>query len=63
AFDIFSNLHVVIGIDLIAQFGITISNLAIDWDDDNNLEIPPIDPNPYIPNNQPYGTEEERKKL
>ncbi|CEP10133.1 hypothetical protein [Parasitella parasitica] len=49
--------------DLITQLGITISNLAMDWDDDNNIEIPPIDPEPYIPNNQPYGTKEEREKL
>ncbi|CEP09195.1 hypothetical protein, partial, partial [Parasitella parasitica] len=62
-FDIFNGLHVIIGMDLIAQLGITISNLAMDWDDDNNLEIPPIDPNPYIPNNQPFGTDEERQKL
>lgn len=33
--------------DLITQLGITISNLTIDWDDDNNVEIPPIDPDPY----------------
>jgi hypothetical protein len=62
-FDIFNGLHVVIGMDLITQFGITISNIAMDWDDDNNLEIPPIDPEPYVPNNQPYGTDEERAKL
>lgn len=62
-FDIFSGLHVVIGMDLITQFGITISNLAMDWDDDNNFEIPPIDPTPYVPNNQPYGTDKERAKL
>ena len=62
-FDIFNGLHVIIGMDLITQFGITISNLAIDWDDDNNYEIPCIDPNPYIPNNQPFGTESERLRL
>ena len=62
-FDIFNGLHVIIGMDLITQFGITISNLAMDWDDDNNYEIPCIDPNPYIPNNQPFGTESERNRL
>lgn len=62
-FDIFNGLHVIIGMDLITQFGITISNIAMDWDDDNNYEIPCIDPNPYVPNKQPFGTEEERKKL
>ncbi|EPB92027.1 hypothetical protein HMPREF1544_01090 [Mucor circinelloides 1006PhL] len=77
-FDIFNGLYVVIGMDLITQLGITISNLAMDWDDDNNIEIPPIDPEPYTPNqkqippidpepytpnNQPYGTKEERERL
>ncbi|CEP14384.1 hypothetical protein [Parasitella parasitica] len=57
-FDIFNDLHVVIGTDLITQLGITISNLAMDWDDDNNIETLPIDPEPYFPNNQPYGTKE-----
>ena len=62
-FNIFNGLHVIIGMDLIMQFGITISNLAMDWDDDNNYEIPCIDPNPYTPNNQPFGTVVEREKL
>jgi transposase InsO family protein len=59
-FDIFSDIDVVIGMDLIMQIGITISNMAMDWDDDNNPEIPAIDPNPYTPNDSPYGTEAER---
>ena len=59
-FDIFSDIDVVIGMDLILQIGITISNMAMDWDDNHNPEIPPIDPNPYIPNDSPYGTEAER---
>jgi hypothetical protein len=43
------------------KIGITISNMAMDWDDDNNPQIPPIDPNPYIPNDSPYGTAAERE--
>ncbi|KAF1801798.1 hypothetical protein FB192DRAFT_1471394 [Mucor lusitanicus] len=45
-FDNFSDIDVVIGMDLIMQTGITISKMAMDWDDDNNPEIPTIDPNP-----------------
>ncbi|CEP09374.1 hypothetical protein, partial, partial [Parasitella parasitica] len=33
----------------------------MDWDDNNNPEIPPIDPNPYVPNESPYGTPAERE--
>lgn len=29
----------------------------------NKFEIRPIDPRPYVSNNQPYGTEEQREKL
>ena len=39
-FNIFNDLHhVIIGIYLIMQYDITISNLAMNWDDDNNYEI------------------------
>ncbi|CEP16404.1 hypothetical protein, partial, partial [Parasitella parasitica] len=60
-FDIFNDIDVVIGMDLIMKIGITISNMAMDWDDNNNPEIPPIDPNPYVPNESPYGTPAERE--
>ncbi|CEP18551.1 hypothetical protein [Parasitella parasitica] len=59
--DIFNDIDVVIGMDLIMKIGITISNMAMDWDDNNNPEIPPIDPNPYVPNESPYGTPAERE--
>ncbi|KAK4513830.1 U3 snoRNP protein [Mucor velutinosus] len=62
-FDIFSDIDVVIGMDLIMQIGITISNMAMDWDDDNNPEIPTIYPDPYTPNDSPYGTEAERAQF
>lgn len=40
---------------------ITISSMATDWDDNNNNpEIPAIDPNPYVPNDSPSGTDAER---
>ncbi|KAL9537851.1 hypothetical protein PS6_011684 [Mucor atramentarius] len=40
---------------------IIISNMAMHWDDNNNPEIPPIDPNPYIPNSSPYGIDAEKE--
>ncbi|CEP08004.1 hypothetical protein [Parasitella parasitica] len=46
-FDIFSDIDVVIGMDLIMQISITTSNMAMDWDDNNDTKISSIDPNPF----------------
>ncbi|CEP16227.1 hypothetical protein [Parasitella parasitica] len=35
--------------------------MTMDWDDNDNPEIPPINPNPYVPNESPYGTPAERE--
>ncbi|CEP10259.1 hypothetical protein [Parasitella parasitica] len=61
-FDIFNNIAVVIvGMDLIIKIGLTLSNVAMDWDDNNNPKIPPTVLNPYVQNESRYGTSAERE--
>ena len=60
-FDLFDDVHCVFGMDLLYKVGITLGNIAADWSDRVGYEIPKIEPNPYKPNEDPYGSEEERK--
>jgi hypothetical protein len=63
-FDIYDDIHVCIGMDLMPLLNITISGLAMDWDSLTGPVPPqPIDPNKYIQNNSPYGSEKEREYL
>gem|GEM_PF-1640441 len=60
-FDLFDDVHCVFGMDLLYKVGITLGNIAADWSDRIGYEIPMIEPNPYKPNEDPFGSEEERK--
>ncbi|OAD08490.1 hypothetical protein MUCCIDRAFT_105456 [Mucor lusitanicus CBS 277.49] len=60
-FDLFDDVHCVFGMDLLYKVGITLGNMAAYWSDRiGYYEIPDIKPNPYKPNADPYGSEEER---
>jgi hypothetical protein len=60
-FDLFDDVHCVFGMDLLYKVGITLGNIAADWSDRIGYEIPDIEPNPYKPNEDPYGSEVERQ--
>jgi hypothetical protein len=60
-FDLFDDVHCVFGMDLLYKVGITLGNIAADWSDRIGYEIPDIEPNPYKPNEDPFGSEKERQ--
>ncbi|KAK4519471.1 uncharacterized protein ATC70_009707 [Mucor velutinosus] len=62
-FDLFDDVHCVFGMDLLYKVGITLGNIAADWSDRIGYEIPDIEPNPYKPNEDPYGSKEERQLM
>jgi hypothetical protein len=62
-FDLFDNLHCVIGMNLLTKIGITIGNVITEWGNEIGYDIPVIDPTPYKPNETPFGTEAERNMM
>ena len=62
-FDLFNDIHVCIGMDLIYSLGIEIANIATSWDDQVGPSFPAIDPSPATPNNDPFGTPDERNRM
>lgn len=62
-FEIVNDLHVCIGMNLLPKLGIQISGLTYDWDEHTGPEIPVIDPEPYKPNDSPFGNPSERAQL
>ena len=48
---------------LLYNVGITLGNISADWSDWIGYEISKIEPNPYKPNDDPCGSEEERKTM
>jgi hypothetical protein len=60
----FDDIHVCIGMDLLPALVIVISGLAMDWEDQTGPIIPiTFDPNPYTPNESPYGTPKEHNYI
>jgi hypothetical protein len=50
--------------DLVFPLKLGFTGLAYEWESDTNPTIPePIDPNPTLPNESPFGTPEERQKM
>jgi len=62
-FDLFDDVHCVIGMNLLSKIGITIGNIVTDWSDQIGYEIPEVDPSPYKPNETPFGTPEQRSAM
>ncbi|KAG2189718.1 hypothetical protein INT46_002651, partial [Mucor plumbeus] len=62
-FDLFDNLHCVIGMNLLTKIGIIIGNVITEWGNEIGYDIPVIDPTPYKPNETPFGTEAERNMM